>query len=68
MENCNREELLKKIMQYKFTINDLALYLDTHNNDKKTSYQTMKNSKTSTCEDPETEYKKTYKPKKEQKE
>ena len=28
-----REELLKKIMEYKFVINDLSLYLDTHPND-----------------------------------
>ena len=31
----NRENLLRKIMEYKFVINDLALYLDTHNNDRK---------------------------------
>ncbi len=36
MENDNnRDKLLKKIMEYKFYINDLTLYLDTHNNDKK---------------------------------
>lgn len=29
-----REELLKKIMQYKFCVNDLSLYLDTHPNDR----------------------------------
>ena len=29
-----REELLKKIMQYKFAVNDLSLYLDTHPNDR----------------------------------
>lgn len=34
MEN-NRNELLRQIMEYKFYINDLTLYLDTHNNDKK---------------------------------
>ena len=34
MENSNRDALLKKIMEYKFTINDLALYLDTHNCNK----------------------------------
>ena len=27
---CNREEMLKKIMEYDFAINDLTLYLDTH--------------------------------------
>ena len=31
----NKESLMKKIMEYKFYINDLTLYLDTHNNDKK---------------------------------
>lgn len=31
----NREKLLRKIMEYKFYINDLALYLDTHPNDRK---------------------------------
>ena len=30
----NREELMKKIMQYKFAVNDLSLYLDTHPNDR----------------------------------
>ena len=35
MEEANREELLKKIMEYKFYINDLTLYLDTHNQDQK---------------------------------
>lgn len=28
-----REDLLMKIKQYKFSINDLSLYLDTHPND-----------------------------------
>ena len=31
----SREKLLKQIMEYKFYINDLTLYLDTHPNDKK---------------------------------
>ncbi len=38
MEDCkegSREALLRKIMEYKFYINDLALYLDTHSNDRK---------------------------------
>ena len=38
MDNCSedsRDELLNKIMQYKFYVNDLSLYLDTHPNDKK---------------------------------
>ena len=38
MENCDnetRQNLLRKIMEYKFFINDLALYLDTHPCDKK---------------------------------
>ena len=25
-----REELMKRLMEYKFAINDMALYLDTH--------------------------------------
>ena len=29
-ENLNRHELLKKIMEYKFAINDIALFLDTN--------------------------------------
>lgn len=28
--NNNREELMQKIMEYKFAINDMALFLDTH--------------------------------------
>lgn len=31
----NREQLLRKIMEYKFYVNDLTLYLDTHSNDRK---------------------------------
>lgn len=31
----NREQLLRKIMEYKFFVNDLTLYLDTHSNDRK---------------------------------
>ena len=34
MDNKNRDNLLKQIMEYKFYINDMTLYLDTHNNDK----------------------------------
>lgn len=34
-KNESREKLLRKIMEYKFYINDLTLYLDTHNNDRK---------------------------------
>ncbi len=26
----SREELLQKVMEYKFAVNDMALYLDTH--------------------------------------
>ena len=34
--NCERkEELLQKIRCYEFAINELALYLDTHPEDKK---------------------------------
>jgi len=43
MDACNyqqdckevRMEMLQKIMCYKFAINDLALYLDTHPDDQK---------------------------------
>ncbi len=35
LQNDNREKLLRKIMEYKFYVNDLTLYLDTHPNDKK---------------------------------
>ena len=34
-KNESREKLLRQIMEYKFYINDLTLYLDTHTNDKK---------------------------------
>lgn len=34
-QNESRQKLLRKIMEYKFYINDLALYLDTHPNDRK---------------------------------
>lgn len=29
-EKMNRNELMKKIMEYKFAINDMALFLDTN--------------------------------------
>lgn len=29
-EKINRNELMQKIMEYKFAVNDMALYLDTH--------------------------------------
>jgi len=29
-ENLNKNELMRKIMEYKFAINDMALFLDTH--------------------------------------
>ena len=34
-ENISREELMKKIMAYKFAVNDMSLYLDTHPCDEK---------------------------------
>lgn len=34
-KNESREKLLRQIMEYKFYINDLTLYLDTHPNDRK---------------------------------
>jgi spore coat protein JB len=33
--NGNRDEMLKKIKELQFSMIDLALYLDTHPNDKK---------------------------------
>lgn len=30
-----KDNLMQQLMQYKFTVNDLTLYLDTHPNDKK---------------------------------
>ena len=35
--NCRelRQDMLKNIMCYKFAVNDLTLYLDTHPNDQK---------------------------------
>lgn len=38
MDNCeenSRDELLNKVMQNKFYVNELTLYLDTHPDDKK---------------------------------
>ena len=29
-DNLNKNELMQKIMEYKFAINDMALFLDTH--------------------------------------
>lgn len=29
-ENINKQELMQKIMEYKFAINDMALFLDTN--------------------------------------
>ncbi len=34
-DNLNRQELMQKIMEYKFAINDMALFLDTHPCDEK---------------------------------
>lgn len=31
----NREELMKKVMAYKFAVNDMSLFLDTHPTDEK---------------------------------
>ena len=35
MECNDRNELMQKIMEYKFAINDMALFLDTHHCDEK---------------------------------
>lgn len=35
MEKNDKEELMKKIMAYKFAINDMSLFLDTHPDDEK---------------------------------
>ena len=35
-ENCrNREELMNQIMAYKFAINDMSLFLNTHPDDER---------------------------------
>ena len=34
----NRENLMQQIMSYDFAINELALYLDTHNLDERALY------------------------------
>lgn len=35
-ENCgNREELMKQLMAYKFAINDMSLFLNTHPEDER---------------------------------
>ena len=34
-DRCNREELMKKLMAYKFAINDMSLFLNTHPDDEK---------------------------------
>ena len=42
--NCRelRQDMLKNIMCYKFAVNDLALYLDTHPNDQKEYCKSLK--------------------------
>ena len=60
METCSREKLLKQIMEYKFAINDLALYLDTHNNDRKAL--SMHNEYTQKLEKVTKEYEENYGP------
>ena len=34
-ENLNKQELMKKIMEYKFAVNDISLFLDTNPCNKK---------------------------------
>lgn len=34
-ENNGREELINKVMAYKFAINDISLFLDTHPTDER---------------------------------
>ena len=34
-ENQNEKELMQNLMAYKFAVNDMSLYLDTHPNDEK---------------------------------
>ena len=35
-ENCrNREELMNQLMAYKFAINDMSLFLNTHPDDER---------------------------------
>ena len=34
-ENQSKEEMMKNLMAYKFAVNDMSLFLDTHPDDKK---------------------------------
>lgn len=56
----NREELLKKVMEYKFAVNDLALYLDTHPND--TDALRLHNNYVMKLKDAENQYQKRFGP------
>lgn len=61
--NCieqTREEMLMKIREYNFSIVELALYLDTHPDDKKAIC--MHNEYTKAVKDLEDKYQKVYGP------
>lgn len=62
--DCNHEdskdELMKKIMEYKFAIIELALYLDTHPTDNKALC--MHNDYTRKCKELTDKYQKLYGP------
>ncbi len=58
---CNiREEMLHQIMAYDFAINELALYLDTHNEDEKALC--LHNRYCKICKDLKDKYQKVYGP------
>lgn len=59
-EKENKVSLMKKIMEYKFYLNDLNLYLDTHNNDKRAL--ALHNDYVQKLDDAVEEYEKKYGP------
>lgn len=59
-ENLNKTELIKKIMDYKFAVNDMALFLDTHPCDAKALK--LHNEYVEKLEEYKIQYKKQYGP------
>ena len=55
-----RQEMLEKIMSLEFSINDLALYLDTHPDDKKALC--LHNRYCKECQELKDKYQKVYGP------
>lgn len=56
----SKEELMQKLMAYKFAINDLSLFLDTHTNDDKALK--LHNEYVSKFKDIKNEYEENYGP------